>query len=72
MKRLTLMFRKFDGNRTITYRLNIPEPVDAIDPSELSQDMLQLKNLGVIPQGFEPDEARITETNVQVLVNLIE
>ncbi|WP_448375337.1 DUF2922 family protein [Fervidobacterium sp.] len=72
MKRLTLFFRKPDGNRTRTYRLNIPEPVDNINPTELTQDMIELENLGVIPDGFEPDEARLTETNVQILVNLIE
>jgi len=71
MKRLTLMFRKSEGTRTRTYRLNIPEPIDNINPAELEQDMQQLKQIGVIPEGFEPDEARLTETNVQVLVNLI-
>ncbi|AMW33065.1 Protein of unknown function [Fervidobacterium changbaicum] len=72
MKRLTLMFRKSDGTRMRTYRLNIPEPVDSINPTELTQDMQQLKQLGVVPDGFEPDEARLTETNVEILVNLIE
>ncbi|MGQ9855648.1 MAG: DUF2922 domain-containing protein [Fervidobacterium sp.] len=72
MKRLTLMYRKPDGNRTRTYRINIPEPVDTIDPSELQSDMLLLKQLGVVPSDSEPDEARITETNVEILVNLIE
>ncbi|ODN31139.1 DUF2922 domain-containing protein [Fervidobacterium thailandense] len=72
MKRLTLFFRKTEDGRTRTVRLNIPEPVENIDPSELQSDMQQLKNLNVVPEGFEPDEARLTETNVEIIVNLLE
>lgn len=72
MKRLTLFFRKTEEGRTRTLRLNIPEPVETINIQELRNDMHMLKNLRVVPEGFEPDEARITETNVEVLINLID
>lgn len=72
MKRLTLFFRKNEEGQTRTLRLNIPEPVETIDVEELLNDMHTLKNLRVVPEGFEPDEARITETNVEVLINLID
>ncbi|MGB9614396.1 MAG: DUF2922 family protein [Fervidobacterium sp.] len=72
MKRLTLTYRKFDGTRTRAYRINIPEPVENINVAELEQDLQMLKTLHVVPEGFDPDEVRITETNTQVLINLIE
>uniref|UniRef100_A0A7C4RWB6 DUF2922 family protein n=1 Tax=Fervidobacterium thailandense TaxID=1008305 RepID=A0A7C4RWB6_9BACT len=72
MKRLTLFFRKNEEGQTRTLRLNIPEPVETINVEELRSDMHILKNLKVVPEGFEPDEARITETNVEVLINLLD
>ncbi len=72
MKRLSLLYRGYENGRARVYRVNIPEPVENINTSELAQDMQTLKSLNVIPQGFEPDEARIVESNVETLVNLIE
>ncbi|ABS59893.1 DUF2922 domain-containing protein [Fervidobacterium nodosum] len=72
MKRLTLVYRKLENGQMKTYRINIPEPVDNINVQELQQDMEYLKAINVVPDGFEPDEARVTETNIEVLINLIE
>lgn len=72
MKRLSLLYRGHENGRSRVYRINIPEPIQNINTSELTQDMQALKNLKVVPQGFEPDEARITESNVEILINLIE
>lgn len=72
MKRLVMVFRKFDGRRVSTVRLTIPNPVEELDPQELRNDLNVLKQANVVPEGFEPDEVRLTETNVSVLVNLIE
>lgn len=72
MKRLTLFFRKNEEGQTRTLRLNIPEPVETINVEELQSDMHILKNLRAVPEGFEPDEARITETKVEVLINLVD
>jgi len=72
MKRLSLLYRGYENGRSRLYRVNIPEPVENIDISELTQDMQALKTLNLVPQDFEPDEARITESNVEILVNLIE
>ncbi len=71
MKRLTLVYRKLENGQVKTYRINIPEPVDNINVQELQQDMGYLKTINVVPDGFEPDEAKITETNSEVLINLI-
>ncbi|HOJ95015.1 MAG TPA: DUF2922 family protein [Fervidobacterium nodosum] len=72
MKRLSLVYRKIENGQMKTYRINIPEPVDNINVQELQQDMEYLKTIKVVPDGFEPDEARITETYSEVLINLIE
>lgn len=72
MKRLSLVYRKIENGQMKTYRINIPEPVDNINVQELQQDMQYLKAINVVPDGFEPDEARVTETNIEVLINLIE
>ncbi|KAF2961817.1 DUF2922 family protein [Fervidobacterium sp. 2310opik-2] len=72
MKRLSLVYRKIENGQMKTYRINIPEPVDNINVQELQQDMEYLKAINVVPDGFEPDEARVTETNIEVLINLIE
>lgn len=72
MKRLSLVYRKIENGQMKTYRINIPEPIDNINMQELQQDMEYLKAINVVPDGFEPDEARVTETNIEVLINLIE
>uniref|UniRef100_A0A7C5U7B1 DUF2922 family protein n=1 Tax=Fervidobacterium nodosum TaxID=2424 RepID=A0A7C5U7B1_9BACT len=72
MKRLSLLYRGYENGKARVHRITIPEPIENIDVSELTQDMQMLKTLNVVPQNFEPDEARITESNIQVLVNLIE
>lgn len=73
MRRLVLFYRGYDENgRKKTIRITIPEPVDQIDSLELSQDMEALKTFNIVPENFEADEARIMETNVTILVNLIE
>lgn len=73
MKRLVLFYRGRDENgRTRTLRISVPAPIDQIDAEELSADMQLLKEVHAIPSNFEPDEARIIETNVDILVNLIE
>jgi len=72
MKRLTLSYRKLENGKTKTYRITVSEPVDNIDAQQLQTYIAALKTLGVVPEGYEPDEARVIETNTEVLLNMIE
>ncbi|MEN3042858.1 MAG: DUF2922 domain-containing protein [Fervidobacterium sp.] len=72
MKRLILIYRGEENGRRRIYRINVPEPIENIDIAELTQDIQTLKLLGLVPDDFEPDEARVIENNVNVLVNLTE
>jgi hypothetical protein len=70
MKRLTLVYRnQTDGS---SLRINLNEPVDPIDSAALQTDAQVLIDNGLIPAGYVFDEARVVETNTNVLLDLIQ
>lgn len=70
MKRLTLVYRnQTDGS---SLRINLNEPVDPIDSAALQTDAQVLIDNGLIPAGYTFDEARVVETNTNVLLDLIQ
>ncbi len=75
MKRLQFVYRKNEDGRTRTVRISLPEPIDNIEnipQSELVSDINLLKTLGLVPEDYEADEIRITESNSTLYLNLIE
>lgn len=70
MKRLSLIYRNTtDGS---AYRVNLSDPVDPIDTAALEQDAQVLIDNGLIPAGYTFDEARVLESNTNVLIDLIQ
>ena len=70
MKRLSLVFRnQTDGS---SLRINLNDPVDPIDSAALQSDAQVLIDNGLIPAGFIFDEAKVIETNTNVILDLIQ
>ncbi|MBO8161800.1 MAG: DUF2922 domain-containing protein [Thermosipho sp. (in: Bacteria)] len=70
MKRLTLVYRnQTDGT---SLRINLSSPIDNIDSAALQQDAQVLIDNGLIPSGYVFDEAKVIETNTNVLLDLIQ
>ncbi|ANQ53644.1 DUF2922 domain-containing protein [Thermosipho sp. 1070] len=70
MKRLSLVYRNEAEGKSL--RINIPEPIDNIDSAELEQDAQSLIDNGLVPAGYVFDEARVIETNTNVVLDLIQ
>jgi hypothetical protein len=70
MKRLSLIYRNAtDGT---SFRINLSDPVDPIDSVALQQDAQVLIDNGLVPPGYSFDEARVVETNTNVVLDLIQ
>ncbi|ABR30921.1 hypothetical protein SU69_05420 [Thermosipho melanesiensis] len=69
MKRLALVFRNQTDGKSL--RINIPEPPENINQETLKTDAQALIDNGLVPQVYVFDEARIVETNTNVLLDLI-
>ncbi|ANQ53640.1 hypothetical protein XJ44_04040 [Thermosipho affectus] len=70
MKRLALVFRNQTEGKSL--RINIPEPIENIDSAELETDAQSLIDNGLVPAGYVFDEARVIETNTNVVLDLIQ
>ncbi|QTA38502.1 DUF2922 domain-containing protein [Thermosipho ferrireducens] len=70
MKRLSLVYRNTTEGTTL--RVNLPDPVENINTTELEQDAQALIDNGLVPAGYVFDEARIVETNTNVVIDLIQ
>lgn len=70
MKRLSLVFRnQTDGS---SLRINLNDPVDPIDSVALQSDAQVLVDNGLVPAGYVFDEAKVIETNTNVVLDLIQ
>jgi hypothetical protein len=70
MKRLSLVFRnQTDGS---SLRINLNDPVDPIDSTALQSDAQVLIDNGLVPAGYVFDEAKVIETNTNVVLDLIQ
>jgi len=70
MKRLSLVFRnQTDGS---SLRINLNDPVDPIDSAALQSDAQVLIDNGLVPAGYVFDEAKVIETNTNVILDLIQ
>ncbi|EKF49036.1 hypothetical protein H17ap60334_07758 [Thermosipho africanus H17ap60334] len=70
MKRLSLVFRnQTDGS---SLRINLNDPVDPIDSVALQSDAQVLIDNGLVPAGYVFDEAKVIETNTNVVLDLIQ
>ncbi|MBO8140541.1 MAG: DUF2922 domain-containing protein [Thermosipho sp. (in: Bacteria)] len=70
MKRLSLVFRNQTEGSSL--RINLNDPVDPIDSAALQSDAQLLIDNGLIPAGYVFDEAKVIETNTNVLLDLIQ
>ncbi|SHH26749.1 DUF2922 family protein [Thermosipho atlanticus] len=70
MKRLTLVFRNQTDGTAI--RINLSEPIANIDSATLEADAQVLIDNGLVPVGYVFDEAKVVETNTNVLLDLIQ
>ncbi|ABR30938.1 hypothetical protein SU69_05505 [Thermosipho melanesiensis] len=70
MKRLSLVYRNASEGKTL--RVNLSDPIDNINTTELEQDAQSLIDNGLVPAGYVFDEARVVETNTNVVIDLIQ
>ena len=69
MKRLSLVFRNQTDGKTL--RINLNNPVEQIDSETLQSDAQVLIDNGLVPAGYVFDEAKVIETNTDVILDLI-
>ncbi|WP_126993245.1 DUF2922 family protein [Thermosipho globiformans] len=69
MKRLTLVFRNQEDGKA--FRVNVQNPVENIDTAALQTDAQVLIDNGLVPEGYVFDEARVLESNTNVLIDIL-